>query len=557
MTSPRPLPVDPDDLLRQFEQRERRASLGVDPDRLLAQFNQQAASESTRRAVDEFGTKKAGAPTRTIGEDAAWVAGNVANIAQGIPGMEAAEAGVSALVNRMPYRQALDAIREETGKIPWYLKLPEQAIGGAALATSSNLPNAVNALSATKAGALYGGASQLLNADDDLTSAGGLVKRGVKTGAGAVLGGALGRLSEMVGTGVKALRAPSSTDQLKAAVADRAKSARDLYAIAEQEGVGKEATASIDGFLAEPDIQPIVERLQGLREYRDMDPRSFTFLDAIYNDLSDQQRVVQKQLGALVPGRPNTNRAGLRDISAAKQQLLDAMEAPGQRVEPAVLQHVPAPETAQSPPPSLRDALARFQDQIREGAERTVNVPIEAGNVRISGRTTAAQQVIPALRRHEAEQIVATPLSGAPAARTIEVSPEQVVDLPPVSTTYRTAVEDYAKRSRAIDAMGRGHDAVLEGSSPTIPRAKALLKRGEPGLEEYLHTASPEDVENVRRGILGVTRDAVTRHPGNPLRAFPQARHSLSTAASLMARTGQPTLPPSYLAALLAALTPQ
>lgn len=142
---------------------------------------------------------------------------HVLNAAQGIPGMEALEAGVGALGSHvigdrpLSYQESLNALREQTGKIGGKTAIAEKMMGS--VATLPFLPS-----SAVGAGAALGAADQALAADPE-----SLAARAGKTALGGAIGAGIGKaagvagniaqrsgLTDLVGAGLRKVPVPGA-----------------------------------------------------------------------------------------------------------------------------------------------------------------------------------------------------------------------------------------------------------------------------------------------------------------------------------------------------------
>lgn len=265
-----------------------------------------------------------------------------ANLAQGIPGMEAVQAGARSLATHAPnlglmggvtvplprterpesYSEALSDIRGEVGKIPGKLGIAERVAG--ALPLTKFLPK-----SPALAGGIIGGADQALSADPDQSIAG----RAVRTVGGAAASAVLGKAGESAVTGLRAIRAPGAAKNLLAQQAARTTSSNQLYGKALTEGQGRTATPEIHHFLKDASIEEIVDELKQTRPFQAVAKDAPEMLDAVYKVLSDRAAQVKRGLQAVTPTRPNIGRYQAQDIGAAKGDLLDAISggaaAPG------------------------------------------------------------------------------------------------------------------------------------------------------------------------------------------------------------------------------------
>jgi hypothetical protein len=418
--------------------------------------------------------------------------------------MEVAQAGVRALVRREPYRQSLAEIQDATGKIPTPLRVGEKIAG--ALPVAAVLP-ASPALS----GAIIGGADEALSANPDES----LTERGVRTGIGAVTGAVIGKGLDKATTIAKALIPASmggagpTADRLLQMQADRAQSARALYGTALDDGQGKAPTQAIIDYTNEPEIADRIAKLRELEPLKNLAPTDPQMLDALYKSFSDEAKAVQKSAGAIDPTKINLGRFRGQHIAARQSQLLDAMSTPGTETTT-----IPAPQTAQSPAPSLRDALQNFRDRQTAAYTRTAG-------------TTDQQMARQALERHDAESIVSPPLTGAPSAQTI------TTQTPPMMPSYPQAVNDFKQRSQNIDALQKGYEALRTSLADNLPTAKNLTRKTPQAFAEWVRTANQEQVDAARQGVLGAVRDALAK-PGV---TFAPGRRAAGNAAKLLRLT--------------------
>lgn len=448
----------------------------------------------------------------------------LASMAQGIPGMEAVQAGARSLIRRQPYGESLKDIRGAVETLPTGLAAGERLAGSLPLMTM--LPG-----SPAVSGAILGGADQALAADDE-----SLTARAMKTAGGAAVGGILGKVLDVGITGARALMAKSPAKNILGRQAERAASAGGLYSRALNEGEGKEATATVQAFLAEPEIAARVEALQRLDSFKDVPADSPQMLDALYKALTDESKSISKGLAVLDPSKPNIGRFRGENVRGLKDRLLGAMEAKGTKT---VTQEVPAIGTAQSPRPSLREALGNFQDRASEAWRRKTG-------------TVAQQTAREGLERHGAESVVSPPLRGAPPGpRTIS----STVETPAVMPSYRMAAEDYATRSRDIDAVGKGITASQKTAATTRPTYKQIMSKEPKTPEtfaEWVKQASPSEIAAAKEGVLGDVGNAFrSRNSGliGPLTQR-EGRRAATNAGPLL-RTLDPNDSGSILAKLL------
>ncbi len=247
------------------------------------------------------------------------LATHVLNAAQGIPGMEAFEAAAGSLGskltdNPMSYQESLDALRGMTSQIGGGTSAVEHALGTVPLLPF--LP-----ANPAAAGALLGGGDAALSADTDQSLAG----RALRTAVGAGVGAAVGKGADMAVGAARGLLATPASAQLLKMQANRALSAKALYGQALAEGRGQ-ASPPIQNYLKEPDVAEIVSELKNTREFQNVAEDSPEMLDAVYKTLSDRLATVNKGLLAVNPSKPNIGRFQAKNIKAAQEAGLQAMD---------------------------------------------------------------------------------------------------------------------------------------------------------------------------------------------------------------------------------------
>lgn len=434
------------------------------------------------------------------------LATHVLNAAQGIPGMEAVEAAGGMLGSHLPgnqpmtYQESLNALRENTGKIGGKTRAAERMLGS--VATLPFLP-----ANPAAAGALLGGADQALSADP-IKSKNDLVMRAGKTALGAGAGAVVGKTLDAAVTGARGLAADTPGEvalALKGLIRDADEQA---YGTASREAFGRSGPtpSAVTRALAEKDIAPYVKEIRASRKFGGADDA--TVLREAYKLMSERQ--------GLLTGRIKSNdfKAGTSleqaDLGLAKQQLLSAAETPETLVRPAVTREVPAVSasvepitTAQSPAPSLREALDAFHS--RQG--------IAARRLRARSEETVAQRhAREALERRSAE-LEAGALRGSPRteATTVELSPahtelvapEAVEQVDALMPSFRRAVEQHSELMGRRDALRAGVTTARRflGNGKTPPTK--LETKSPEALIEALREMSPEQLAMAEKGILG------------------------------------------------------
>lgn len=309
--------------------------------------------------------------------------------AQGVPGMEALEAGAGALGskftdNPMSFRESRDALRAETEKIPREVRGAAQLIAGGA---ASRIPG-VASMSPAKAGATFGAASQGLSADDM-----SLEGRLARTAIGAGVGGAAGKTLDMLVTGARAGGAKRYDKNVfdredAMSVADNAN-----YGAAAAEGKAAGGTsAEIQAALAHEKIAPFAaavrmrEQFKGAsdaevlteafklmsREQRRLGRAISSADDYAANDVlrKDELDILKRQLKTAAeptmpsfPGavKEHAKRAGEMD---ALDRGASAMARAGMKINPA--------QTERFSPESFRRSWTSMSDAERQAAQEGV-----------------------------------------------------------------------------------------------------------------------------------------------------------------------------------------
>ena len=447
-------------------------------------------------------------------------AAELANAAQGIPGVRALEAGARSVVRRQPYREALSDIDAATGALPTSDRVIGQMIGAAPLAMMGGSPAIT--------GALIGGADQALDANPDESP----LKRGAKTVAGAVGGAVLGRVGDVLATKARAAFSPTFAREAFNMGDDAKLINNQNYGAAEADAAGKVPTPAIRRVLANPHFAPIAENISSLPQFEGMSQTDPRFLNEMYQHLSDTETGVRKGLAALDPTKKNSKDAQLDAIATLKQQLLSAMEEPGQIHIPPVMGRAPAIETAQSPAPSTREAIDAFHTAQGVAAKRTEG-------------TVSQQMARTALERHDAENIVSPPLRGAPPGPRLYVAqPAETVDLPPYMPGYRGAVDE-ARQMKAEQRMFRtGYMALPANSTGRQLSPVAAMNLSPEALERIANdpTKSAGEKAKLVQGILASLKAAPTlqgygRFLGTPFPYF--SREARSAPQLIRAAGGQ------------------
>lgn len=526
----------------------------------------QAANETVRRPLSM--------PRFPEGDGASPFA-HIANLAQGIPGMEAYEAASGALGLKVQnpklsfgdaYRQSLGLLREETGKINPVVRGGEKIAGGGLLFPTElpfqtggwglNAPIMGRYGKASAVGAGLGGVDALLQADPSVGFLDRLKQAAVQAPIGGILAPAIHatleggqQLGKTIGGAIKA-----SLPEWAGGAPSMGKQMQQLLAEKEATGAAYEhtlntagrATPQVEAFVREPDAAARIRALQTKEPNTQLSPTDPRMLDALYKSYSDGIKVLENDLTPLDKEQANTRAASLKDLRIKRARLLEAMSTPGEI--PAVTQTLPGrSETMLGP------MTGGQRGQVLPGRDEPVFGPASRGRpAQMSPpRTilTPEGKVMPV----ESEQTVLGPMSrGRPAqmapGRTVinprgqieQLSPEMSVEsiFGPVprpeeqagETAFQQATREALQRqagrsaaraagpveSQAIEsALARGQQQL----PPPVPGSSFLLQ-GQ--LPQVLHPEVPSRPAFVLHGQAPeVLNPEVPSRPGFVLRAQP------------------------------------
>lgn len=324
--------------------------------------------------------------------------------------------------------------------------------------------------------------------------------------AGALTGGVLTPL--VGGTVAGATRAVNAGRRLSA-LSNRVKTATPLdesalaqsaateaadranYGRAEAEGVATGGTSqALADVFGHETIKPYIDMVRESPKYRTAPDA--TVARRAYTLISRDRRAQQK-LAVNAQGEYNP-KADMKaeDLADAARLLRDATAETGTR-------EIPAPETAQSPAPSTREALQNFRDR------QTAAFARNAGTIEQRMARTA-------LERHGAENIVSPPLRGAPTPG--------VEETPAVMPSFPAAVAEHArmKGNRAAFNEGAKQTALVMRGTKIAP--EKLDYQGRAAFLNRIAEMAPEEADYALRGTLGsAQREIVPVLPSLPITA--------------------------------------
>jgi hypothetical protein len=309
-------------------------------------------------------------------------AAHALNLAQGVPGMEAFQAAAGAVGSGRSYRESLDALRSGTEHIGGGTRAAEQFIGALPLAALPGSP--------AVAGATYGAASGAFNADPDIEN------RAQRTIVGGLLGGAIGKAGELVGTGIRAARAASVPANVLKREGARSAASSPLYDAAEREGQGTTNTKAIQRELHTPDTRAIITQLRtGTREFAGMPANDPRMIDAVYKVLSDRNAKAGVQLAN---DPTNVGRFAQQTIEDQKKALLNV-------IDPVMPSYRKAVQTFAKHSGEI-DAVTRGRDVLAEAIRPGIKTGAQAVDNSPEAFLAWAKQASPAERQAAAEGIL-------------------------------------------------------------------------------------------------------------------------------------------------------
>lgn len=401
------------------------------------------------------------------------LAANAANLAQGIPGMEAAEAGISSLVNRQPYQKTLQQIREATGGIPAPLRVGERIAGALPLAAS--LPMS-NALQAAGSGAGLGAADVLGSADPLSDYSIGERSRDalIAGGLGGVLGGAMygaGKLAqkgrELYRTTKAVKEAPTLGARAVATTKNLTKTDAENFGKVAQEAEATPTTPGVQDVLQRPKVAKYASQSSGNDTQKAID--AYQLMSAERTDIRNK---------ANVSGWTKKLRA--RDHTLQQEQAAIKEALGSTSVKPPIMLDIAGetsvvpgkPFTTMEIPPERK--MAAPGEMVPE-AYSPPRTEYGKGRPRIEIETPAMQ---------------------------IQTAPAEEVPAPVPSFGPANQASADIRRMRAIGEKGANFAQKLMAG----PSGKAELARKESpeAIEEWVKTLSPDEAKEALQSVLAI-----------------------------------------------------
>lgn len=195
-----------------------------------------------------------------------------------------------------------------------------------------------------------------------------------------------------------------------------------------------------------------------------------------------------------------------KSVGKAKSRMMAAAVEPGEVVVPGRARVAPPPTTAQSPNPTVREAIEAHRTRLGQTVTRREG--------------TAMQQTArEALERHDTENIVSPSLTGAPQELRAVTRPSETVQIPGALPSFPQAVNTHRIAASESDAFLKTADAVrriLEGNSVS---GKKLTINSPEALRREIAKMTPAQAERALQATLGRGRE-VARLTANPVGKF-------------------------------------
>ena len=342
--------------------------------------------------------------------------------------------------------------------------------------------------------ALQGGAMAGAEGLDDLSPEG--IKRAATAAlyggqAGLLTAGALGLGAKAV-SGINTLRRVGNAtpiDKVAFRMLDDMGVADDaLYGAVRREAGEIGTTPAIQDVLESQTVKPFADRIRKSETYAGADDA--TVLIESYKLMSNAQRRAAKQISG-TPDFLADVELQRSDIGLAKKRMMGAATTPGEVVVPGRAVTLPAPSTAQSPAPSVRDAIEAHRTRLGQSVTRKEG--------------TSMQQIArQALERQDMERVASPSLSGAPQELRGILRESQTVPIRAGLPSFPEAVNTHRIAAGENEAFLNTADAVrnvLEGNSV---RGKKLTLQSPEALRRAI--AGPR-----LDGVGGMTKEEAKR----------------------------------------------
>jgi hypothetical protein len=372
--------------------------------------------------------------------------GGIAALGSHIPGAEAAQAGMRALVRGQPYEEALSDIRgAENSANPWVRRYNSLA-GGAVAAAAAPRGTFTNPLgtggSVALQGARFGAAEGLLSADPQ-SGQDRLLNSGKSAALTAITAKVLG---EFLPNTVRALRAKSLGTTALGKTAQMEANDAAAYGKAAAEGVGlthQQVTAALN----HPTVKPFASEIRNSPVFKGADDA--TILREAYKLMTEKQQTLAQRVV-----NSSDYKAGSalekEELTQGKRQLLDAADNIMPSLRPAVYGH----------------ATAKGElDAFRSGADATARIArgaTVAGRKLTQNSPEAFKKSIHLMSEQEAKSALEGVLGQLQAKASLSVNPLKGFGVPKAASS----INRLAPYIEALDQRA--------GNAGTLRRALAI-----------------------------------------------------------------------------------
>lgn len=448
-------------------------------------------------------------PVRAAGQA---LAATGANIAQGIPGMERAQAAIGTIGTGDSYSQSLGRLRETTGKIPAPLRTAERVAGSIPLLA---IPGA-RALSPVAGGAILGGADQALSADE-MSGTERLERTGAGAAAGAVMpkliGGA-GRvatkigLADAVGEGVRQI---GSDARRTVSIPFLSKVGGAVEGVGERFGTRGVVNKEMEG------VNRLVKPLGGIVGERP--PSAPTLLRKV-GERSDAGAVnYPKALGEADAATTayRASRKGITDENVQRAADLLRSEADQSTTQSAALVPNRVP-TIQEAIDNLRSAKGEVARRAQGGTAPNTN-PFSS---QPAAETVAQQKARETLERQSAERSLPSTVSDIPPKPLLDVPGKLHPSVAPLyENPTISKVAAGLKKLREFRGIGKDDPRFLDAIYKVFSDQKSTLAQRIDNATDPLNLGryTKSDIQGAQSQILGAMdglgstyRDAVAEH---------------------------------------------
>lgn len=276
-----------------------------------------------------------------------------------------------------------------------------------------------------------------------------------------------------------------------------------FYGVVKDEARGVGTTPALREILEHPTVRPYAERARN-RPINAGASDAEIFLQA-YKRMSEVERKsLQTQEGSaeLLARIADDS----EDIGFAKTLMKEATVTPSQVVRPGRAEAAPAPTTAQSPNPSVREAIEAHRTRLGQTVTRREG-------------TTMQQKAREALERHEKENVVSPSLLGAPRPMRSVTRESEVIDVPAAMPTFPTANTVHAKYRAQMEAFENTADAIQRIMSKRSQKGEKILLDSPEALRRGIEKMTPAEALAAYQAVLGRGREAF-KLSANPLTGF-------------------------------------